>query len=202
MLDRITGALLRATPFVKALTWAREIGPDGRPVLNANQAPTSAGTRVCPSVEGATNWFSTAFHPATGLYYVQTLEKCTLYTRSADTWKPGRSYYGGATRNAAEGGAQKILRAIDVRSGAIAWEMPQTGSASSWGGVLTTAGGLVFVAEDSGALMALDAATGSPLWQFQANVQWKASPMTYVFDGRQHIAIAAGPNIVAFALLE
>jgi alcohol dehydrogenase (cytochrome c) len=48
--------------------------------------------------------------------------------------------------------------------------------------------------------MAVDATTGEPLWQFQTNATWKASPMTYVFDGRQHIAVAAGPNILAFAL--
>jgi alcohol dehydrogenase (cytochrome c) len=58
----------------------------------------------------------------------------------------------------------------------------------------------VFVAEDSGALAAVDAATGKPLWSFDANVLWKASPMTYMFDGRQYVAIAAGPAIVAFAL--
>ena len=50
--------------------------------------------------------------------------------------------------------------------------------------------------------MAVDAATGTPLWQFQTNVQWKASPMTYAFDGRQHIAVAAGPNILAFRLVD
>jgi alcohol dehydrogenase (cytochrome c) len=50
--------------------------------------------------------------------------------------------------------------------------------------------------------MAVDAATGEPLWRFQMNVVWKASPMTYVFDDRQYVAIAAGPNVVAFALLE
>jgi alcohol dehydrogenase (cytochrome c) len=50
--------------------------------------------------------------------------------------------------------------------------------------------------------MAVDATTGEPVWRFQTNVTWKASPMTYVFDGRQHVAIAAGPNILAFALRE
>ena len=95
---------------------------------------------------------------------------------------------------------QKFLRAIQIESGAIAWELPQAGPANSWGGVLASAGGLVFFGEDSGALMAVDATTGEPLWQFQTNATWKASPMTYVFDGRQHIAVAAGPNILAFAL--
>jgi alcohol dehydrogenase (cytochrome c) len=201
VLDRTTGELLLAKPFVKKLTWAREIGPDGRPVLNPDQAPTAAGTHVCPSVEGATNWFSTAYHPATGLYYVQTLEKCSIYSRSPSTWRPGQSYYSGSTRQVANERGQKVLRAIDIQTGAIAWELPQVGSATSWGGVLATAGGLVFFGDDSGALMAVDASNGVPLWQFQTNAIWKASPMTYVFDGHQHIAVAAGPNIIAFALI-
>ena len=201
VLDRTSGALLQATPFVKKLTWAREIGPNGRPVLNPDQDPIPAGRTVCPSVEGATNWFSTAFNPSTGLYYVQTLEKCTLYTRAPDEWKPGRSYYAGATSQAPDGPGQKVLRAIDIETGRVAWELPQTGAAESWGGVLATASGLVFFGEDSGALTAVDASSGAPLWQFQTSTLWKASPMTYVFDGQQHIAVAAGPNILAFALL-
>ena len=84
VLDRTNGALLLAKPFVKKLTWAREIGADGRPVLNPGQEPTAEGTKVCPAVEGATNWFSTSFNPATGLYYVQTLEKCTVYTKAPE----------------------------------------------------------------------------------------------------------------------
>jgi len=200
VLDRTSGALLLAEAFVKNLTWARAIGSDGRPVLNPGQEPTRTGTKVCPAVEGATNWFSTAFSPATGLYYVQTLESCSIYTQAPDTWRAGRSYYAGSTRQPAGERGQKFLRAIQIESGAIAWELPQTGPANSWGGVLASAGGLVFYGEDSGALMAVDATTGEPLWQFQTNATWKASPMTYVFDGRQHIAVAAGPNILAFAL--
>jgi alcohol dehydrogenase (cytochrome c) len=200
VLDRTSGALLMAEAFVKNLTWARAIGSDGRPVLNPGQEPTRTGTKVCPAVEGATNWFSTAFSPATGLYYVQTLESCSIYTQAPDTWRAGRSYYAGSTRQPAGERGQKFLRAIQIESGAIAWELPQTGPANSWGGVLASAGGLVFFGEDSGALMAVDATTGEPLWQFQTNATWKASPMTYVFDGRQHIAVAAGPNILAFAL--
>ena len=137
----------------------------------------------------------------TGLYYVQALEKCTVYARTPETWTAGQSFYGGTTRRASEPG-QKVLRAIDVRTGAIAWELPQVGPASTWGGTLATAGGLVFAGEDGGALVAVDARTGAPLWRFQANVQWKASPMTYAFDGRQYVAVAAGPNILAFRLVD
>jgi alcohol dehydrogenase (cytochrome c) len=202
VLDRTRGALLRARPFVRKLTWASGIGGDGRPILNPGQEPSPEGTRVCPAVEGATNWFSTAFSPGTGLYYVQALEACSVYTKAPEEWKPSRSYYGGATRRAPDDTAQKVLRAIDLRTGDIAWELPQTGSARSAGGVLATAGGLVFFGEDGGAFTAADAATGRVLWRFEANAAWKASPMTYVFDGRQHVAVASGPNILAFALAE
>jgi alcohol dehydrogenase (cytochrome c) len=60
----------------------------------------------------------------------------------------------------------------------------------------------LFFGEDSGAFMAVDAADGKVLWQFQTNQLWKASPMTYAFDGRQIVAVASGPNILAFALPE
>jgi alcohol dehydrogenase (cytochrome c) len=200
VLDRTDGSLLLAEPFVKQLTWARRIGIDGRPVLNPAQEPTPSGTRVCPAVEGATNWFSTAFSPVTGFYYVQALESCSIYTRTPEQWQPGRSYYAGSTRTPPGERGQKILRALDLHTGAVRWELAHTGRGNSWGGVLATAGGLVFFGEDSGAFMAADAATGEPLWRFQTSVVWKASPMTYVFDDRQCIAVAAGPNILAFAL--
>ena len=202
VLDRTDGSLLLAEPFVRQLTWARAIGSDGRPLLNAGQEPRATGTRVCPAVEGATNWFSTAFSPVTGLYYVQALESCSIYTRSPDSWRPGRSYYGGSTKKPPGERGQKVLRALDIDTGAVRWELPQTGPADTWGGVLATAGGLVFFGEDSGAFMAVDAATGDPLWRFQTNAVWKASPMTYVFDGRQYVVVAAGPNVLAFALRE
>ena len=97
---------------------------------------------------------------------------------------------------------QKILRAINIETGKIAWELPQIGPANSWGGTLATRSGLVFFGEDSGALMAVDASTGKPLWKFQANQPWKASPMTYSFDGKQYIAVASGSSVIAFALLQ
>jgi alcohol dehydrogenase (cytochrome c) len=202
VLDRTNGEFLLAKPFVKKLTWASGIDAQGRPIVNDNQKPSAGGMKVCPAVEGATNWFSTSFNPSTGLYYVQALEKCTIYTRSPSAWVAGQSFYSGTTRQAQDEPPQKVLRAIDIETGAIKWELPQTGPANSWGGTLTTAGGLVFFGEDSGALMAVEAATGTPLWHFQTNALWKASPMTYVFDHRQHIAVASGGTIMAFAIVD
>jgi alcohol dehydrogenase (cytochrome c) len=203
VLDRADGTLLLARPFVRNLTWATGIGPDGRPLKVAGQEPSAAGTKVCPSQDGATNWFSPSYDPATGLYYVQTYEKCSVYTKSDQgEWESGRTYLGGTQRTARDPRPERILRAIDVRTGRIAWELPQPGPADSWGGTLATAAGLVIVAADGGSLMAVDSASGAPLWTFQTNQTWKASPMTYVFDGTQHVAIAAGPNIIALAVAD
>lgn len=199
--DRADGTLLLAKPFVRNLTWASGIGADGRPIRLPNQDPSAAGTKVCPSQDGATNWFSPSFNPGTGLYYVQTFEKCSIYTKRDDSvWESGKSYLGGSQRTAPDPKPARVLKAIDIRTGAIRWELPQPGPGNSWGGTLTTATGLVIFGEEGGALMAADAATGAPLWSFPTNQSWKASPMTYSFDGRQYVAVASGPNIIAFAL--
>jgi alcohol dehydrogenase (cytochrome c) len=200
VLDRTNGKLLLAKPFVKKVNWAKEIGADGRPVLNPDHTPTTDGTVTCPAVEGATNWFSTSFNPATGLYYLQTLEKCNVYVKSAIDWEAGKAFFGGATRGVPGDNPQKVLRAIDIHTGKIAWELPQKGRAESWGGTLATSTGLVFVCEDSGAFMAVDATNGKMLWSFPLNANWKASPMTYVFDNKQYFAIAAGSDVIAFAM--
>ncbi|MEX2260535.1 MAG: PQQ-dependent dehydrogenase, methanol/ethanol family [Bryobacteraceae bacterium] len=200
VLDRVSGELLLAKPFVEKMTWARGIGADGRPQVLPGTDPTPEGVRVCPAVEGATNWMSTAYHPAARLFYVMALEKCSIYTKSPATWEAGKSYYGGGTRRTPGEIPRKFLRAIDVRTGETAWELAQDGPANTWGGVLSTDGGLVFFGHDSGAFAAADAKTGRLLWQFDANQSWKASPMTYSVDGAQHVAVAAGPNILVFRL--
>ena len=201
--DRRDGTLLLAKPFVKNLTWASGIGSDGRPIRLPNQDPTPKGTKVCPSQDGATNWFSPSYNPATGLYYVQTFEKCSIYTKSdAGEWESGKSYLGGSQRTADDPEPQRILKAIDIGTGAIRWTLPQPGPAHSWGGTLATASGLVIAGGDDGTLMVVEGTTGTPLWSFQTNQTWKASPMTYMFDGRQVVAVAAGPNILAFTIRE
>ncbi|MGO9260991.1 MAG: PQQ-binding-like beta-propeller repeat protein [Bryobacteraceae bacterium] len=201
--DRTDGKMLLAKPFVRNLTWASGIGADGRPILNPHQEPTEAGTRVCPSQDGATNWFSPSFNPTTGLFYAQTFEKCSVYTkRELGDWEAGKEYLGGTQRTAPGDKPERILKAIDVQSGRVVWELPQPGPAESWGGTLATATNLVIFGEEGGALMAADATTGRALWSFPTNQLWKASPMTYQFDGKQYIAIAAGSNILTFGIVE
>ena len=121
--------------------------------------------------------------------------------RDPGAWTAGKEYLGGSQRRAGEK-PQRILKAIDIKTGKIAWTLPQPGPAESWGGTLSTATGLVIFGEEGGALMAADAVTGKPLWSFQTNQTWKASPMTYQFDGKQYVAVAAGPNIIAFGIMQ
>jgi alcohol dehydrogenase (cytochrome c) len=161
--------------------------------------PTVEGKRVCPSLDGASNWYSASYNLVTNLFYVQTNDKCGLFTRTDMEWAGGKGFMGGSFGPAPEP-AQRVLRAIDVQTGKVVWELPQTGAVESWGGVLSSAGGIVIFGEDSGALMAADATTGKALWSFQTSQLWKASPITYMFDDKQYIAIAAGPNILAFGL--
>lgn len=201
--DRTDGKLLLAKPFVKNLTWASKVGADGRPVKLPNQVPTVAGTKVCPSQDGATNWFSPSYNPSTGLLYLQTFEKCSVYKKAdGGVWEAGKAFLGGSQNIAPEPKPEKILKALNIRTGEIVWELPQPGPAQSWGGTLATATGLVIFGAETGELMAADAATGKPLWRFRTNEAWRASPMTYSFDGKQYVSIAAGSNILTLGIID
>ncbi len=175
VLDRTNGAVLLAKPFLRRIDWASGIGADGRPVVTD---PTG-----CPI--DAANWSSTAYSPDTGLYYFLALEECV----GRPTGYPDQT-------------GQRFLRAVDIETGAIAWEVAQPGPAraKTWSGVLATATGLLFYGQPNGGFMAVDQRDGRALWRFPTNVRMKASPMTFAVDGQQYVVVAAGPNILCFGL--
>jgi PQQ-dependent dehydrogenase (methanol/ethanol family) len=185
VIDRTNGKVLRAKPFVKKLTWASGIGADGRPQL------LKEGAVTCPG-GAATNWNAVAFNSMTRLYYLVATEQCVVNI-TAGSWKkePPR-----------EEPARKYLRAINLDTGDIVWEMPQAGPAREKreAGVLATAGGLLFYGDPPGDLVALDQRTGKPLWHFPTGSENKTAPMTYMVGGKQFVAIAIGPNVLSFAL--
>ncbi|MBI2687046.1 MAG: PQQ-binding-like beta-propeller repeat protein [Acidobacteria bacterium] len=192
VLDRTTGEFLLGAPFVKRLTWSTGLDTKGRPMVNPAAKPTAGGTKVCPAVRGATNWYSTAYNPATKLFYVMAVEDCNMY-RAAGSWF--------VPYNDPANPPEKVLRAIDIETGKIAWEVPQIGAPeANYSGVLSTAGGLLFYGESGGTFAAADAKTGKTLWHFPTGQAWKASPMTYLVKGRQYVAIAAGGSVLAFTL--
>jgi PQQ-dependent dehydrogenase (methanol/ethanol family) len=175
VLDRTSGKLLLAKSFLRRVDWASSIGPDGRPVVVEPDG--------CPA--DAANWDSTAYSPETRLYYLLALEECT----GRPTGYPDQT-------------GQRFLRALNIETGDIVWEVPQPGPAraKTWTGVLATAGGLVFYGQPNGGVAAVDQHTGKTLWNFPTNVRMKASPMTFESDGKQFVAVAAGPNILCFGL--
>jgi PQQ-dependent dehydrogenase (methanol/ethanol family) len=175
VLDRNSGELLLAKPFLHRVDWASGIGPDGRPVVK------DAGG--CPS--DAANWDATAFSPQTALYYVLALEECMGDKPTYPDQK-----------------GQRFLRALNIETGEIAWEIPQPGPAraKTWSGVLATAGGLVFYGQPNGGFAAVDQKDGKTLWQFPTNVFMKASPIAFTVGGNQYIVVAAGADILCFGL--
>lgn len=198
VLDRTNGEYLLGQQYVDKVTWATGLDPKGRPLRAPNMEPTLEGRLVYPALVGASNWYSTSYNPITKLYYVQTNDMGGIFTKVPMEWEAGKRFMGGSYVPAP--GAQRSLRAIDITTGQVVWALPQVGTVESWGGVISTAGGVVIFCEDSGALMAADAKSGKPLWSFQTNALWKASPMTYVFDQKQFVAVATGPNIMAFGV--
>jgi alcohol dehydrogenase (cytochrome c) len=198
-LDRTNGKFLHATPFLDKLTWANAIDSLGRPIVSG-RIPTAQGELVCPGIDGATNWFSPAYNPETRFFYVMALENCNIYFANPRPFVKGQTYYDTGTKLPPDEHSQKILLAISVEDGKLAWRYPQVGQGDSWGGILTTAGGVVFFGDDAGSLEAVDAANGRPLWHFSTGQRMRASPMTYEVNGLQYVAIAAGSDVFSFAL--
>ena len=201
VLDRVTGKVLLAEPFVKKITWASGIGPDGRPKLLPGNEPTVEGQLVCPAVAGAANWPSTAYNPATGLYYMFAEESCNIYTKNDQWWEAGKSFYGGGTRRPpGDNVSGKFLKAIDIQTGKTAWEISDVGGGILASGLMATAGGLIFYGDGNGAFIAADAKNGKLLWHFNTGQSWKAGPMAYTVDGNQYIGMVAGSTILTFSL--
>jgi alcohol dehydrogenase (cytochrome c) len=199
VLDRTNGKFLRATPFVEKLTWAKGVDASGRPMLSG-RIPSAKGTDICPGVVGATNWFSPSYNPQTGFLYVMALEGCSTYFASPRKFIKGETYYNTGTKVPPGEHFQKILLALSVADGKAAWRYPQVGRGNSWGGTMTTGGGLVFFGDDAGSVEAVEAATGRALWHFNTGQSMHASPMSYAVDGVQYVTIAAGSDVFTFAL--
>jgi alcohol dehydrogenase (cytochrome c) len=200
VLDRQTGEFLLGTPFVKELNWATGLDAKGRPILRPDNEPSAAGTLTCPSVHGATNWWSPSLNSDLGLLYVVTLEQCELYYSSSQKPVANSGFRGTGHNiiNARPG--QFYLRAIDSATGKLRWEFPMPGPTTMWAGTVATAGNLVFSADDDGDLVGFNARTGEPLWHFSTGTNLHASPMTFGVNGHQYVTIASGTNLITFGL--
>jgi alcohol dehydrogenase (cytochrome c) len=198
VLDRTNGQFIRARAFGNQ-TWAKEIGADGRPVELPDQRPTAKGTLTCPDLFGSTNFMSPSFDPATGLFYVTLRDVCMVYISEAPPagYKGGDRTMGGRIMRASTP-ATGALIAIDPLTVERKWEIKRP--TPGWGGVLSTAGGVVFSGDNEGLVFAADSRTGKELWRYQTGAPIYAAPTTYMLDGRQYLVIPAGMTLTAFAL--
>jgi len=202
-LDRTTGELLVAKPFVRT-TWATEIGQDGRPILLPNHVPNEEGAVTCPDLRGGTNFWQPSFDSAAGAFFVNAREGCMTYFAWEQEFIPGERFTGGAgeyIRDDPEMPFYGALRALDPTTGERLWEFRYP--TPSGAGLLTTASGVIFSGDDEGNLLALDSRTGQLLWRYQMGApMWGTSPITYMLDGRQYVLAPAGTTLTAWALRE
>ena len=194
--DRRTGEFLfKSEPFI--------------PQENMFVPPSPDGVRSAPGAGGGASWSPVSYDPGTGLAYVAAMHLPMNYSvrqKEATNGKPGLRY---SVLEVADGPKWGTLSAIDARAGGkIAWQVKT--DRILVGGVLATAGGLVFMGEGTGFLNAYDSATGDALWRFQCGAGVNAPPITYTVGGTQYVAVAAGGHhlfgfpqgdaVIAFAL--
>jgi quinohemoprotein ethanol dehydrogenase len=188
VLDRVTGKLLSAQKLGKA-TWADHIDlSTGRPVDTPNNRYEEGPVNIWPSAGGAHAWQSMAFSPQTGLVYVPTMQVGVRYGKGA-----GQALYGGLaieTVHEEDRDNKGALIAWDPVSQKARWTIQQEYPFN--GGVLATAGGLVFQGAADGYLCVYDAGTGARLWQFNAGLGIIAAPISYMVGKRQYVSVLVG----------
>ena len=197
ILDRETGEFLSGAPFAKQ-TWAQGLDARGRPIRLPNMLPVPEGIVVYPGVHGGTNWFSPSYSPLTKLFYVATREEGTTFYKTKTDYKVGEWFTAGSFRGIASVEPSGSIRALEVETGKLRWEFKL--HSPPWAGLLSTAGNLVFGGSSEGYFFALDAGSGKSLWQFPTGGPIFANPISFLVNGKQHVAIAAGNALFAFAL--
>jgi len=193
-LDRTTGKLVTAKPYGPT-NWAKSIDmTTGRPVEDPTKRTTAKGNTegICPAAIGFKDQQPSAYSPQTGWMYVPTNNICMDYEGVEVKYAAGQPYVGAIVRMfPGPGGNRGAFIAWDPMAGAIKWSIKE--NLAAYGGAMTTAGGLVFYGTMEGWLKAVDAKTGTVLWQFKTPSGIIGNPMTYVApDGKQYIAILSG----------
>ncbi len=189
VLDRATGEHLLTVPFIDT-NWTKEINSKGQPVPDPVKEPRQDGTLVVPNSSGATNWLPPSLDPANGLFYLNASQVYSVYYRTAEG--KGEGFAG---RDMSLPYRQDFTLAIDYHTGKIAWHHD-----GGLGGILTTAGKVLFTGNMDGDVLALDSAKGTTLWHANVGANVANGPMTYQLDGRQYVVFGVGDSLFAFTL--
>ena len=193
LLDRTDGKVIWAEPFVDKINFAKVDRDTGNLTINP-QILASANAyepyTVCPAHMGGTNWSPTAYDPTKHLFFIPVIEGCDVIAPAHQTFVRGDGQFNGGKTEYTQNIVHGSVVALDLTTGKIAWKKrlrsPQVG------GVLVTAGGLVFDGSPSGQLRALDENSGNVLWHYKTDSALNAPPITYSIDGVQYIAILSG----------
>ena len=161
--------------------------PSATPVLDSKAA------KMFPGANGGVEWSPIATDPAHGLAYAINLEQEMTYTVNSTPYPGGKLWLGGAFTNVPGGIQTGNVTAVDYNTGKIKWQVktPQP----MIGGILATAGGVVFAGEANGSFKAYDSANGRELWKFQAGAGVNAPPSSYTVGGKQYVVVGAGGNV-------
>jgi len=214
VLDRTNGQFLLGKPFVK-VNWMSGFDAKGRPI----QTPAKEGQPTFPGNQGATNWYSPSYNPASGLFYVSIWDNYgSVYRKQEQQYRPGQVFGGGQPRpfvpvpnapavptlrrgpinNWTEAVGYGGIIAIDPHTGNREWTYTMTDVTDS--GILTTDSNVLFSGGREGYFQALDAKNGRLLWKMNLGGQMAAGPISYQVDGKQYVVIAAGHALFAFGL--
>jgi PQQ-dependent dehydrogenase (methanol/ethanol family) len=193
-LDRATGELLMAEPFVN-VNWATGVDlKTGKPIENPEKRTSaSKNTKdICPSAMGGKNQQPVAYSPRTNYFYVPTNNLCMDYEGVQVKYQAGQPYVGAiVVSHPGPGGNRGEFMAWDPTTGKKVWGIKE--GLSNWGGALATGGDVVFYGTMEGWLKGVNAKTGEVLWKFKTPSGIIGNPMTYVGpDGKQYIAVLSG----------
>jgi PQQ-dependent dehydrogenase (methanol/ethanol family) len=177
--DRATGELIR---YSDAMI----------PQENMWVLPTPSGARMLPGANGGVEWSPMAVNPKLRLAYAANLHQPMTYHVEESKYPGGKLWLGGAFKTIAAEKQWGRLAAVNLDTGKIAWQFDT--EQPLIGGVLATAGDLVFNGEGNGLFRAFHAKTGKKLWEYQAGAGVNAPPVSYTVGGKQYIAVAAGGN--------
>jgi len=194
-LDASSGKFLQAVPFADKINWAKGYDANGRPVdMMAPPKEGAEGIELFPQLLGGVNMYPSAFNPKTNMLYLASTNGSMKYSLE-DIKVISNVRHFGATNDFIWGG-NEVEKAIDANSGKQTWRIDDDKPGYA-GGMMTTAGNLVFYSTQGGEFRAVNATNGKVLYRFKTGTAAKSGPMTFSHKGKQYVVQALG-GVVGF----